>query len=269
MDGEFLRKYGPWALVAGGSQGIGAALAGELAARGLDLVLAARGAEALALRAAEIRADFGVEVRTASLDLADPDATAALCQAAAGLEIGLLVLNAAAAFTGPFLRAGVGDSLRILDTNCRTPLSLIHLLVPLMAARGRGGLLLMSSMAAFQGSPLVSVYGASKAFLLTLGEGLAEELAPHGVDVLVCVAGATRTPNYLAGKPGDRGRTAIEMEPAAVARIAVRALGRRPLAVAGAVNRTARLVLGRLLSRRAAVRLMHRNTRSLYAGGDK
>jgi short-subunit dehydrogenase len=113
------------------------------------------------------------------------------------------------------------------------------------------------------------VYGASKAFLISLGEGLAAELAPHGVDVLVCVAGATRTPSYLAGKLADRGRTAIEMEPEAVARIAVRALGRKPLVVAGPVNRAVRLLLGRLLSRRAAVRLLHQGTRNLYRGGER
>jgi short-subunit dehydrogenase len=138
-----------------------------------------------------------------------------------------------------------------------------------MVRRRRGGVLIMSSMAGFQGAPLVTVYGASKAFLTSLGEGLAEELAPHGVDVLVCVAGATRTPSYLAGKLADRGRTAIEMEPAAVARVAVRALGRKPLVVAGAVNRAVRLLLGRLLPRRAAVRLLHRGTRNLYRGGER
>ena len=89
------------------------------------------------------------------------------------------------------------------------------------------------------------------------------------MDVLVCVAGATRTPSYLSGKIADRGRTAIETEPGQVARVAVRALGRRKLVIAGALNRAVRLVLGRLLSRRAAVRLMHRGTRSLYRGGEE
>jgi short-subunit dehydrogenase len=156
-----------------------------------------------------------------------------------------------------------------VDTNCRTPLALVHRFLPPMIQRRQGGLLIMSSMAGFQGSPLVTVYGASKAFLISLGEGLAEELAPHGVDVLVCVAGATRTPSYLSGKLADRGRTAIEMEPGAVARVAVRALGRKPLVVAGALNRAVRLLLGRLLPRRAAVRLLHRGTRNLYKGGQQ
>jgi short-subunit dehydrogenase len=266
---EFRRRYGPWALVAGGSQGIGAELAAELAARGLNLLLVARGREGLERRARELQASSGVEVRTVAADLADPAAVDAVQAAAADISVGLLVLNAAAAFTGLFLRATAADSLRIVDTNCRAALALIHRWVPLMVERHQGGLLIMSSMAGFQGSPLVTVYGASKAFLISLGEGLAEELAPHGVDVLVCVAGATRTPSYLAGKLADRGRTAIEMEPEAVARIAVRALGRKPLVVAGAVNRAVRLLLGRLLSRRAAVRLLHRGTRNLYRGGER
>ena len=266
---EFRRRYGPWALVAGGSQGIGACLASELAARGLDLVLVARGREALQQRAQSIRSAWNVEVRTVTADLADPGAADAVQKSVAGLEIGLLVLNAAAAYTGLFLSSTAADSLRIVDTNCRAPLALIHRWLPAMVERGRGGLLIMSSMAGFQGAPLVTVYGASKAFLIGLGEGLAEELAPHGVDVLVCVAGATRTPSYLSGKLADRGRTAIEMEPGAVARIAVRALGRKPLVVAGALNRAVRLLLGRLLPRRAAVRLLYRGTRNLYRGGER
>ena len=266
---EFRRRYGPWALVAGGSQGIGASLAGELAARGLHLLLVARGEAALAARAERLRAAFGVQVRTAAADLASPAAADAVQEAAAALEVGLLVLNAAASYTGLFLRSTEADSLGIVDTNCRTPLALVHRFVPPMVERRRGGLLIMSSMAGLQGAPLVTVYGSSKAFLISLGEGLAEELAPHGVDVLVCVAGATRTPSYLAGKLVDRGRTAIETEPEEVARAAVRALGRRTLVIAGAVNRAVRLVLGRLLSRRAAVRLMHRGTRNLYRGGER
>ena len=266
---EFRRRYGPWALVAGGSQGIGAELAAELAARGLNLLLVARGRVALEARAHALRDAHGVQVRTVATDLADPAAADVVQAAAADLEIGLLVLNAAAAYTGLFLRSTAADSLRIVDTNCRTPLAMIHRWVPAMVERRRGGLLIMSSMAGFQGAPLVTVYGASKAFLIGLGEGLAAELAPHGVDVLVCVAGATRTPSYLAGKLADRGRTAIESEPEAVARIAVRALGRKPLVVAGAVNRAVRLLLGRLLSRRAAVRLLHRGTRNLYRGGER
>ncbi len=265
---EFRRSYGPWALVAGGSQGIGACLAAELAARGLNLLLVARRRETLESSAQALRAG-DVEVRTLSADLAEPSAADAVQAAAAGLEIGLLVLNAAAAYTGLFLRSSEAESLRIVDTNCRAGLALVHRFAPPMVERGRGGLLFMSSMAGFQGAPLVTVYGASKAFLLSLGEGLAEELAPHGVDVLVCVAGATRTPSYLAGKLADRGRTAIETEPELVARIAVRSLGRKPVVVAGAVNRAVRLLLGRLLSRRAAVRLLHRGTRNLYRGGER
>ncbi len=265
---EFQRKYGPWALVAGGSQGIGACLASELAARGLNLLLVARRREALEAGARELRS-AGVEVRTLAVDLAEPSAVDAVQAAAADISVGLLVLNAAAVYTGLFLESSEDESLRIVDTNCRTPLALIHRFVPPMVERRHGGLLLMSSMAGFQGAALVTVYGSSKAFLTSLGEGLHEELAPHGVDVLVCVAGATRTPSYLAGKLADRGRTAIETEPELVARVAVQALGRRPVVIAGAVNRAVRLLLGRLLSRQAAVRLMHRGTRNLYRGGER
>ena len=118
--------------------------------------------------------------------------------------------------------------MRIVDVNCRGPLILADEFGRVMAARGRGGLVFMASMAAAQGSPLVATYAATKAFDLVLAEGLWDELAAHGVDVVACRAGATRTPNYEAAKPN--GKVPL-MEPEAVARRALDSLGRRPSVV--------------------------------------
>ncbi len=263
---EFLRRYGPWALVAGASEGLGAAYADQLAGRGLKLLLVARGQEKLARTASALRERHGVEVRTAVVDLASPRFLAALREAAEGLQIGLLVCNAAVSLIGPFLSHPLEEYLRLIDTNCRAHLTLVHWLGGLMARRGRGGILIMSSMAGLQGSALVTGYGASKAFLLNLAEGLWAELRGAGVDVLACCAGPTLTPGYIGSKPHPEKGSALEMRPEAVARRALEALGRGPVVVPGTLNRLARLLMGRLLTRRRAVTIMAASTNAIYGG---
>lgn len=157
--------------------------------------------------------------------------------------------------------------LPLVYTNCRAHLLLIRWLGEVMARRGRGGIVVMTSMSAFQGSPFVTVYAATKAFLLNLAEGVGSELAPFGVDVLACVAGPIRTPNYLASKEAAKGPKALELEPGEVARTALRGLGRRGLVVPGRLNRFALFFMGRLLPRAAAVRLIAGSTRAMYGGG--
>jgi short-subunit dehydrogenase len=262
---SFAERYGPWAVVAGASEGLGAAFAEELAARGLNLVLIARRAEALDRLATELHAACGVDIRTASIDLGSDDVAAAIGTATDGLEVGLLVYNAAYSEIGPFLEQDVAGKLRTLDVNCRAPLILADALARPMAARGRGGILLMASLAGLQGSPLVAVYAATKAFNVVLGEGLWQELRAHGVDVVPFVAGATSTPNFLRTNPRLAGLFAPPVMPArAVAREGLDALGRGPRAVAGRRNRFALLLMERLLPRRARIEIMGRATRALY-----
>lgn len=260
----FVQRYGPWALVAGASEGLGAAFAGELARRGLNLVLVARRAEPLEKTAGALRSGFGIQVKTVSLDLYEPGFMAALMRGVGDVEIGLLVCDAARAHTGRFLEAGIDEYLRVLDTNCRAPLSLIHHFGGIMAQRGRGGILVMSSLSAFWGSPYATVYGATKAFLLTLSEGLWKELGDRGVSVTVCTAGPILTPNYIAGKPPGSGPSAIEMTPAVVAGAALAGLGRVPLVVPGTLNKFARFLMGRLLTRKAATRMLGNSTGAIY-----
>ena len=253
----FADRYGPWAVIAGASVGLGAEFARQLAARGLRLVLVSRRADALAALAAELP----VETRTVATDLASPDLAATLDAATRDLEVGLLVYNAAHSRIGPFLDQPIEDQLRTLDVNCRGPLLLAHHFGRAMRARGRGGIVLMTSLAATQGSPLIATYAATKAFTRILAEGLWDELGRANVDVVACRAGATRTPGFESSQP--KGRTPL-MEPAPVVRAALDALGRRPSVVPGALNRLAAFVLARLVPRRLAVRVMGRATRKLY-----
>jgi len=257
----FRARYGPYALVAGGSEGIGAAFAQALAARGIHLVLVARKPERLADVANRLRLEHGVEVHTEAFDLGAADVASRAAQLAASREIGLVVYNAAASRIGPFLDTPLDEHLHVVDVNCRGPLVLAHVFGTQMVARGRGGVILMTSLAASQGAPYIASYAASKAFDLVLAESLWHELAGRGVDVLACRAGATRTPAYELSQPDFKGPV---MEAGPVAEAALRRLGHGPSTVAGGLNRLAAFFMGRVLSRRGAIRMMGDTTARIY-----
>lgn len=260
-ESSFRSRYGPWALVAGASVGLGAEFAEQLAARGMNLVLLARRAEVLNPLADRLRSSFGVEVNAVAVDLAAGDLLTKVREAVGDREIGLLVYNAALSRIGPFLDQPLEDNLRMLDVNCRGPLILSHELGRGMAARGRGGIILMSSLAGSQGVPLIATYAATKAWNLVLAEGLWDELSARGIDVLASRAGATRTPAFEASAPA---KGAPMMEPGPVVAETLAALGRAPSVVPGAWNRVAALLFGHVLPRRTAVHLMGRMTRRMY-----
>jgi short-subunit dehydrogenase len=164
------------------------------------------------------------------------------------------------------------DHLKEVATNCRTPLSLAYTFGQSMAQRGRGGILLMSSLSALQGSALIANYAATKAYNLLLAEGLWEELRGTGVDVLACRAGAISTPNYLESlaRTGQPAAASPGTLPAAVvAAEALAGLGRGASVTPGFRNQAAASVMGRLLPRGLAIRLMGRVLRGLYAGPAK
>jgi short-subunit dehydrogenase len=256
-------RFGPYALIAGASAGLGEAFARQLASKGLNLFLLARGRHGLEHLADELRAQHGIDVQTLALDLGSPDLAARIGDLVAGKAVGLLVYNAAASVIGWFVDSPLDQQLHVLDVNCRGPLLLAHLLGKPMAERGRGGIVLMTSMAASQGGPGLASYAASKAFNLVLAEGLWDELGQRGVDVVACRAGATRTPGYAASQP--RPSRVPLLEPEQVARAALAALGRGPSVIPGAFYRFSAFVMNRLLPRRVAVRIMGRATRKLYA----
>lgn len=250
---DYATRYGKWAVIAGASEGLGAAFAAQLAERGMDLLLLARRESALAELAQRLRRQTGVEVRHLALDLADPAAAETLAPAVADIEVGVLVYNAAASQMGRFVTMEQDALERMVQVNVRGPLTFLHALLPPMHARRRGAVVLMSSLAGMQGSPGIAAYAATKAFNTILGESLWHELRTHGIDVVASCAGAIRTPGYLRtyGKeaPGI-------LPPEAVARQTLAALGKRPRVVPGLLNRVVAQVSGRLLSRKAAINLM-------------
>lgn len=256
----FRQRYGPWALVAGGSEGLGQAFARSLAARGLHLVLVARRGDRLETLATDIRTRFGVSVRTTAGDLADSASVEAVLASVSDIEVGLLVVNAAHAPVGELVASDWSDAERAVAVNVRAPLRLVHALGGAMARRGRGGIVLMASFAGLQGSPTLAAYGATKAFSLALAEALWAELRPSGVDVLACCAGAIRTPGFqqAASRPVPGSLDAVT-----VAQAALNALGRGPRTIPGGLNRVAAFLTTRILTRRRAVLVMKAMSRSI------
>ncbi|MBH0779210.1 SDR family NAD(P)-dependent oxidoreductase [Nocardia bovistercoris] len=194
-DPPFRERYGRWAVVAGASEGIGAVYARAMAERGLDLVLLARRREPLERLAADLRADTGVQVRVVPVDLSEPDAAATVFAATAGLEVGMLMYCAGADPNyAPLLSGPVESALALVRRNCAAPLTLCHHFAGDMARRGRGALVVLTSVTGLYGAPNMVAYSATKAFDLVMTEALWAELRGHGVDVLALVLGTTDTP---------------------------------------------------------------------------
>lgn len=266
----FRAKYGPWALVAGASAGLGAQYATQLAALGLDVALVARRSAELDTLAMSLRQRYGVEARTLALDLARDDAATTLDQWTADLDVGLLVYNAARSPVGPFLDLSLDEHLAELAVNTRTPMELAWRFGRRFRARGRGGVVLMASMSASFGTGLVSNYAATKAYTLVLAEGLWDELRAHGVDVVTATPAviAATTPQTSESQTSAAGRLRMPsttLTPEVVARDTLAALGHGPGVTPGAALKLAAFFMRRVMPHRAAIRMMGRAMRSRYA----
>ncbi|MDX2286479.1 MAG: SDR family NAD(P)-dependent oxidoreductase [Bacteroidia bacterium] len=230
---RLLRRYGPWGAVTGASSGIGKELAERLAQSGLHLVLNARDAGTLDAWAAELRSRYGIQTRTAAADLSEPAGVQALTAACEGLDIGLLVACAGFGTSGLFLDAQVETEANMLRVNCEAVLRLSHHFGQRFAAQRRGGIVLMSSIVAFQGVPYAAHYAATKAYVQSLAEALAIELRPHGVDVLAAAPGPVRS--------GFEARADMKMDlfmtPEQVGVPVLRALGRRSSTLPGGLSK--------------------------------
>jgi short-subunit dehydrogenase len=263
---RFRERYGPWAVIAGSSAGLGAEYARQLAEIGLHVVLVARRETELRKLAAELEAHYHVETRTLALDLEDEATPGRITEACADLDIGLLVYNAARSLIGPFLDAPLEDHLAEVAVNVRGPLALAWTFGRKLRARGRGGLILMGSLSATQGSALIANYTATKAYNQILAEGLWEELRAEGVDVLACVPAAIATPNFAASGAQSQGAAdATTLTPEAVARAGLAALGHGPVGFPGFGVKVGAFVTRRLLPRALGIRMMGSVMRRMYA----
>ena len=260
----FSRRYGPWALVAGASEGVGLAYARAMAAHGLDVVLVARRRSVLDDVATDLREKHGVKTRALAIDLSEEDAAGRIADATTDLEIGMLMYCAGADpnFAG-FLDTPIEAAEAMVRRNCLAPLRLCHRLAPPMVGRGRGGIILVSSGAGLVGARRMVAYASSKAFDLVMGEALWAELHDSGVDVLSLVLGVTDTP-ALRRLLAERGNLASADDgiaipgaaaPEDVVNEALAHLGKGPTWFVGETLREGSKHLG-AMDRNDAVRLM-------------
>ncbi len=246
-DPSFKNTYGPWAIVTGASSGIGREFARQLAAAGLNLILVARRQPELESLADELK----TECLVLPADLALRTEVERVISTIAGMDVGLLIAAAGFGTSGDFVDARIEEELAMLAVNCRAPMMLARHCAPRMAARGRGGIVLLGSIVGFQGVPRAAHYAATKAYVQSLAEGLHHELSPHGVHVMASA------PGPVASEFGTRAGMKIgkAMSPATVARETLHSMGRRTTVVPGGLSKFLTYSLA-LLPRWGRVRVM-------------
>lgn len=182
--------YGPWALVTGASSGIGEALARQLAAAGLNLVLVARRQAQLEKLARDLQATAGIRTLVLVADLSTEEGIRSVFQGVENLDIGLVIANAGIGSSGPFLKGDEANELAMLRLNVEAVWRMMfHFSQRFRQTRTRSGMILLSSIVAFQGVPNAAHYAATKAYVHSLGEGVAGEWKANGIDLLVAAPG--------------------------------------------------------------------------------
>lgn len=211
-------RYGPWALIIGGSEGIGASFARKLAALKFNIVIVARKQGPLEEVANDVR-KLGVEVRTVSADLSKSDALQKVRALTDDIEVGFLIYNAGANNTrGNFVELAPEVYRSVIAITVTGQAEFVRHYGALMQPRGRGGIILAGSASNFLGSPTLATYTGAKAFSRIFSEGLWAECKPMGIDVLHMVVGFTDTPamrrlgldTSKAQSPDDAAQEALD-----------------------------------------------------------
>jgi short-subunit dehydrogenase len=250
-------RFGPWALVTGASSGIGKELSRQLAANGLNVVMAARRIDLLKELGDGIEREFSVQFRAVQVDLSEEGFIDKIKDATRDLDIGLLVSNAGAARTGEFVTLALKDLHEQISVNVVAHMELVRYFAPRLVKRARGGVLLVGAMGASHGVPYMANPGATKAYILALGEALHFELEKHGVAVTVLTPGLTDTaviPELFAD-PG-----ALPMKLMSVAQVASEGIAaiqaNKSVCVPGALNRFMNRVVPASISRKMEANLL-------------
>ena len=230
---DFKEKYGPYALITGASSGIGKAFAHLLAEKGLNVVLVARREDNLREIADELKGRYHVEALALPMDLAVEGSPRELFEKTRDLDIGLLVNNAGFGYYGRFVKQDADRFSEMIKLNILSFTLLTRIFSEYFIEKKRGGMILVSSLAAFQPTPGMALYGATKGFELLLGEAIAEEIKGRNVDITVlCPSGTLTEFQSVAGGVPHDGMTAEF-----VANCAIRNLGKKRIAIPGAGNK--------------------------------
>jgi short-subunit dehydrogenase len=228
-DDEFVSRYGPYALVTGASEGIGASFAEELAKLGMNVVLVARREDRLHALARRLEDKYNVLCPVIKVDLSRPEELEALFQISSSIDIGLVVCNAGFGTAGYFLDSDLATEMGMFEVNCAVVTKMAHCLGHRLKLRGNGGMILLSSIVATQGAARSAHYAATKAYVHTLGEGLQQEWRDNGIDLLLVAPGPVDT-GFFARSNMQPGATA---KPGVVARQSLAAIGRKKIIYPG------------------------------------
>lgn len=268
LPSGFATRFGPWALIAGGSEGTGASFATLLASQGINLVLTARREAPLAELKSQLENDYRVKVITLAIDMTRSDAEQQIIAGCQGNDIGLFIYNLGSnVHYGRFTEWPRERLDYMVQMNCQMPMVLAHHFAQGMKQRGAGGIVFLGSMASMAGAAYMSIYPATKAYLQILAEGLWHDLKPYGIDVMCSILGATRTPSHehmqFEAMSDDKNHSATTttttMECDDVALETLQQIGKQPIWVVGEHNR-ALLPEGFLESRAFLVEMMSLNT---------
>tara|TARA_R110002049_G_scaffold214533_3_gene385996 strand:+ start:12594 stop:13409 length:816 start_codon:yes stop_codon:yes gene_type:complete len=236
---NLITKYGPYVLVTGASSGIGKEFANQLAELGFNLITVARRKSILDSLAKNLKSKYNIEIKTIGLDLTESDAIEQLIKETEYLEIGLIIINAAALTMGSFLKNNIRQETDLLYLNTQVPLKLIHYFGNKMKQKGRGGIILVSSMAGHSAAPYQANYAASKAYIFSLGQALNYELNKSNIDVTVLSPGLTNTEGIDNAKDNGVDFSKLPftiMETSEVVLAALNGLGKKMIVIPGAKN---------------------------------
>jgi short-subunit dehydrogenase len=250
-------RYGPWAVVTGASDGIGRESAIRLAEAGFSLVLAARRKDRLDSLASQLVSEHGILIRVIPADLTTQRGVDEIVDRTRDADVGLLVAAAGYGRAGLFVNGRLDEELEMIDLNCRAVAALTHAFGRRFVARRRGGIVLMSSLLAFQGVPGAANYAATKAYVQSFAEALHVELKPLGVDVIASAPG----PIHSGFAARASMKMALAQSPRDVAGATLASLGRRGTVRPGWLSKFLEGALA-LLPRWGRVRVM----RAVMAG---
>ncbi len=199
----FRERYGPWAVIAGASEGTGECYARQLAAMGINLVLVSRRQEALDGLGRDLASEFGIEYRACAQDLTEDQAGSKIVEAASDLDIGLYISNAGADGFSAFFEDSTEAAHRLVRMNITTLIDAANGFGKRFLKRGTGGIIVMASGAGLGGQPNLVMYAATKAFEINFAESLWAEYHERGIDVIGIAAPIMRTPTLLRIVPAD------------------------------------------------------------------
>lgn len=250
---RLLTKYGEWAIVTGASSGIGLELASQLAEAGFNIMIVARNLDKLKKVQDELETKFNIIILIVAADVSSSEGISKIIASSKDLKIGLLIVSAGYGTSGYFIDNSIYEEVDMLRVNCEALLILSHYYGQYFIQQKRGGLILLSSMVAFQGTPYASNYAATKAYVQTLAEGLREEFKPYGVDILAAA------PGPVESGFGQRAKMKMSMSltPSQVGVPILRALGKSTTVLPGLLTKILVYSL-RMVPRNMKVKIMQK-----------